>query len=59
VIYFNQIWLDNVFGHILVSVLSVLGGSIVFSQDDGESGSVDIASALAVVAEAKPTIFAR
>jgi hypothetical protein len=59
VIYFYQIWLDNVFGHILVSVLSVLGGSIVFSQDVNESGSVDIASALAVIAEAKPTIFVR
>ncbi|KAL7319009.1 medium-chain fatty acid-CoA ligase faa2 [Mucor circinelloides] len=50
--------IDNVFGHVLVAAVSLLGGSIAFGEEiDGEQG-IDVTASLAHIAEAKPTIFA-
>lgn len=51
--------IDNVFGHVLVAAVSLLGGSIAFGEEiDGEQG-IDVTVSLKRIAEAKPTIFAR
>ncbi|EPB81223.1 hypothetical protein HMPREF1544_12064 [Mucor circinelloides 1006PhL] len=50
--------IDNVFGHVLVAAVSLLGGSIAFGEEiDGEQG-IDVTVSLKRIAEAKPTIFA-
>ncbi|GAN03959.1 conserved hypothetical protein [Mucor ambiguus] len=50
--------IDNVFGHVLVAAVSLLGGSIAFGEEIDNEQSIDIATSLARIAEAKPTIFA-
>ncbi|KAK4516475.1 uncharacterized protein ATC70_011447 [Mucor velutinosus] len=50
--------IDNVFGHVLVAAVSLLGGSIAFGKDIDDEQSIDVAASLACIAEAKPTIFA-
>ncbi|OAD03094.1 hypothetical protein MUCCIDRAFT_156051 [Mucor lusitanicus CBS 277.49] len=48
----------NVFGHVLVAAVSLLGGSIAFGEEIDDEQSIDVAASLARIAEAKPTIFA-
>jgi hypothetical protein len=51
--------LDNVFGHVLTAVISLLGGSIAFGDEINEDNSIDISSCLSQFTKAKPTIIAR
>ena len=51
--------LDNVFGQVLVSIVSFLGGSIAFGDQVNQHNDIDITASLAQIAKAKPTIFAR
>ncbi|CAO3644901.1 unnamed protein product [Mucor hiemalis] len=50
--------IDNVFGHVLAAVITLSGGSIVFSEQIDDIESIDVSASLSVIAKAKPTIFA-
>lgn len=50
--------IDNVFGHVLVAVITLSGGSIAFTEQVNDIENVDISASLAAIAKAKPTIFA-
>ncbi|KAI9262423.1 hypothetical protein BDA99DRAFT_511159 [Phascolomyces articulosus] len=51
--------IDNVFGHVLVGLLCVTGGSIAFGDEVGNGDvKVDVPATLSGALEAKPTIYA-
>lgn len=53
-----DITIDNVFGHVLVAVVSLLGGSIAFSEEVNDTDNIDVAASLSAIAKSKPTFFA-
>ncbi|KAI8378292.1 hypothetical protein EDC96DRAFT_219864 [Choanephora cucurbitarum] len=55
---FLNLPIDNVFGQVLVSIVSFLGGSIAFGDQVNQHNDIDITVSLAQIAKAKPTIFA-
>lgn len=50
--------IDNVFGHTLIAVVSLLGGSVAFAEEVNDSENIDITASLSTIAKEKPTIFA-
>ncbi|KAI7893725.1 uncharacterized protein EV154DRAFT_131201 [Mucor mucedo] len=50
--------IDNVLGHVLVAVISLLGGSVAFSEEVNDSDNIDIGVSLTSIAKSKPTILA-
>lgn len=50
--------IDNVLGHILVAVISLLGGSIAFSEEVNDADNIDVAASLSSIAKSKPTLLA-
>lgn len=50
--------IDNVLGHVLVAVISLLGGSIAFSEEVNDADNIDVAASLSSIAKSKPTLLA-
>ncbi len=50
---------DSILGYVLIAAISFLGGSVVFGPEIDYSTNVDVAFSLSVIAQNKPTIFAR
>ncbi|KAI9468920.1 MAG: hypothetical protein EXX96DRAFT_589730 [Benjaminiella poitrasii] len=50
--------IDNVFGHVLTAAVSLLGGSIAFSEQESDENSMDIDAYVTHIVATKPTIFA-
>lgn len=51
--------IDSILGYVLIAAISFLGGSVVFGPEIDYSTNVDVAFSLSVIAQNKPTIFAR
>ncbi|KAI9265544.1 hypothetical protein EDC94DRAFT_605221 [Helicostylum pulchrum] len=50
--------IDNVFGHTLMAVVTLLGGSIAFAPEVNDTDTIDVSTSLSVIAKEKPTIIA-
>ncbi|KAI8058883.1 hypothetical protein BDF21DRAFT_440901 [Thamnidium elegans] len=50
--------IDNVFGHTLMAVVTLLGGSIAFAPEVNDTDTIDVSTSLSVIAKEKPTILA-
>lgn len=54
----NSPFADNVFGHTLMTVVTLLGGSIAFAPEVNDTDTIDVSTSLSVIAKEKPTILA-